>query len=42
MGQATGTAAHLAIRDGTQPRQVDVADLQRRLEDDGAYLGTKW
>lgn len=42
MGQTAGTAAHLAIQERTQPREVNVADLQRRLEDDGAYLGRKW
>ena len=39
MGQAAGTAADLALRDGLTPRQVDVAELQRRLERDGAFLG---
>ena len=39
MGQAAGTAAHLAIAAGTTPRRVDVRALQRRLETDGAFLG---
>lgn len=39
MGQAAGTAADLALRAHAQPRAVDVAALQRRLESDGAYLG---
>jgi hypothetical protein len=42
MGQAAGTAAHQAIQAGVRPRDIDVADLQRRLGKDGAYLGTKW
>jgi hypothetical protein len=40
MGQAAGAAADLALKAGT--RKIDVAELQRRLENDGAYLGTKW
>src|SRR5690606_21554051 len=39
MGQAAGTAADLALRDGVAPRRVDVAELQIRLERDGAFLG---
>lgn len=39
MGQAAGTAADLALGAGVAPREVDVAALQRRLEDEGAYLG---
>ncbi|MBI2317131.1 MAG: FAD-dependent oxidoreductase [Betaproteobacteria bacterium] len=39
MGQAAGTAAHLALKDGCAPRAVDVKALQERLETDGAYLG---
>jgi hypothetical protein len=35
MGQAAGTAAHLALRHGT----VDAAELQSRLTAGGAYLG---
>jgi len=31
LGQAAGTAAHLALRDRTPPRRVDVAGLQREL-----------
>ena len=40
MGQAAGTAADLALKAGVAPREVDVRALQRRLEADGAYLGT--
>ncbi|WP_197517372.1 FAD-dependent oxidoreductase [Microbacterium karelineae] len=39
MGQAAGTAAHLALAGGTTASGVDVAELQRRLASDGAYLG---
>ena len=39
MGQAAGTAADLALRDGVTPRQVDVAELQAQLERAGAFLG---
>jgi hypothetical protein len=40
MGQASGTAADMALKAGVPPRGVDVGVLQRRLEADGAYLGT--
>lgn len=39
MGQAAGTAAALAIAAGRRPRDVDVGQLQGKLEADGAYLG---
>jgi hypothetical protein len=39
MGQAAGTAAHLALRAGVRPRLVDVKLLQETLEGGGAYLG---
>jgi hypothetical protein len=39
MGQAAGTAAHLALQSGIAPRRLDVGKLQERLERDGAYLG---
>jgi hypothetical protein len=39
MGQAAGTAADLAISAGTACGDVDIAKLQRRLVDDGVYLG---
>lgn len=41
MGQAAGTAAHLALSDKVAPAAVDVAALQRRLERDGAFLGAR-
>jgi hypothetical protein len=39
MGQAAGTAAGLALSAGVGCAGVDVAQLQQRLEQDGAYLG---
>jgi len=39
MGQAAGTAADLALAAGVAPRAVDVGELQRRLQGNGAYLG---
>jgi hypothetical protein len=42
MGEAAGTAAALALAAGTGNAQVDVAQLQSRLEAAGAYLGRNW
>ena len=40
MGQAAGTAAHLALGGNTRrPADISVDALQRLLEQDGAYLG---
>ena len=39
MGHVTGTAAALAVHSGREPRQIDVKELQRRLLDQGFYLG---
>jgi len=39
MGQATGTAAHFALREGVPASHVDVRDLQSRLAAEGAFLG---
>jgi FAD dependent oxidoreductase len=39
MGQAAGTAAGMALAAGVRGDQIDVAGLQRRLEEQGAYLG---
>jgi hypothetical protein len=39
MGQAAGTAAHLALREGILPRGVEGEVLKKALEADGAYLG---
>jgi hypothetical protein len=39
MGEAAGTAADLAIRDGVAVGDVPVGDLQRHLEQAGAFLG---
>jgi hypothetical protein len=39
MGQAAGTAATLSIRDGVDPKKLDIRALQRKLEEDHAYVG---
>lgn len=39
MGQAAGTAAALAIKAGCPVHDLDVTALQRRLVDQGAFLG---
>ena len=39
MGEAAGTAADLAIRDGLPVGDVPIGELQRRLELAGAFLG---
>lgn len=41
MGQAAGTAAHLALQAGVLPRHLDVNKLQETLERDGAWLGRR-
>jgi hypothetical protein len=42
MGEAAGTAAHLALQDGVAPREINVGALQRALESNGVYLGRSW
>ena len=37
-GQAAGTAAAIAVRDGVTPRKVDVKKLQTLLKEQGAIL----
>jgi hypothetical protein len=39
MGQAAGTAAHLALQRGAPLRGLDTGLLQKALEEEGAYLG---
>ena len=39
MGEATGIAADLSLARGERCRDVNVAELQRRLEAGGAFLG---
>jgi hypothetical protein len=39
MGQAAGTAAHLALDQGIIPRALGIALLKKTLEGDGAWLG---
>jgi hypothetical protein len=40
MGQAAGSAAHLALKIGVRPRLLDTKILQQALEDEGVYLGS--
>jgi hypothetical protein len=42
MGQAAGTAAHLALKSNVDASSVDIPALQARLETDGAWLGRTW
>ena len=39
MGQAAGTAAVLASRHDKSVHDIDVKELQRRLVEQGAFLG---
>lgn len=39
MGEAAGTAAAMALRDGNAPADVPVAALQAQLQRQGAFLG---
>jgi hypothetical protein len=39
MGQAAGSAAHLALAGNGEPAQISVEELQGLLEKNGAYLG---
>jgi len=39
MGEAAGVAAAMALSAGVPGGQIDVPELQRRLEDQGAFLG---
>jgi hypothetical protein len=41
MGEAAGTAADMALAAYLACGDIDVPDLQRRLERQGAYLGTE-
>lgn len=38
-GQAAGVAAALSAKAGVRPREVPVADIQKTLREQGAYLG---
>jgi hypothetical protein len=42
MGQAVGSAADLALKDGCTAADVDITALQSQLEQNGAYLGRTW
>ena len=41
MGQAAGTAAHLALAQDLAPSDIDVKALQKTLEATGVFLGMK-
>lgn len=38
MGEAAGTAAAIALKDGVQPRKVDTGKVQKRLVEQGVWL----
>jgi len=42
MGQAAGTAAHLALKSNVDAASIEIPALQARLEADGAWLGRTW
>ena len=39
IGEAAGTAGALAVKEGVQPRVVNVKELQKHLVDNGAEIG---
>jgi len=39
MGQAAGSAAHVALALGVAPPDVDIGELQTHLMQNGAWLG---
>jgi hypothetical protein len=39
MGEAAGTAAHLALAEGKNPADIQVERLQETLERNGVFLG---
>jgi len=39
MGQAGGTAAAMAAKNNISPRNINIRKLQKKLCDDGIYLG---
>ncbi len=39
LGQAAGTAAMIALEDGVLPSEVDVKKVQKKLLEEGAFLG---
>ncbi len=41
LGQAVGTAAALAVREGVSPKHLEIRKLQRRLVDAGIFLGSE-
>jgi hypothetical protein len=41
MGEAAGTAAFLAVKNQTPPKEIDIPLLQKELIKDGAFLGNE-
>ncbi len=39
LGQAAGVAAAVSLRAGVAPREADVAEIQRILTREGAFIG---
>lgn len=39
IGEAAGTAIGLALKGSCTTREIDVAELQQKLENNGAYIG---
>ena len=38
LGEAAGKAAALCVREGVEPRKLDVARLQQALREEGVYF----
>ena len=38
-GEATGTAAAICVKDGTNPRTINIKKLQKKLMDQGGEIG---
>ena len=38
MGEAAGKAAALSLKEGAQPRDVNVKELQEALREEGVYF----
>jgi hypothetical protein len=42
LGEAAGTAAALAVKSGVKVRDIDVAELQRTLVNNGVNIGQQF
>jgi hypothetical protein len=38
MGEAAGTAAAIALKDGVKPRKADIKKVQKKLLEQGVWL----